>query len=90
MEREQDGFYLFRVDMDPNLSECIGYGLAGFLGLLHYQFGLDAGGVYTYVIGVCCDLNSWEFHAHNMRRVQDEQNESQHRTLGYTTGGVSP
>ena len=49
LEREQDGVCLFRVDVDPNLSECVGHGLAGFLGL-HCRHGPHAGGGHTYII----------------------------------------
>ena len=45
---------------------------------------------YTPVIGVRCDLNSEEFHSHNVCRLQDEQQDgSQYRFLWYHTDGVS-
>lgn len=77
LEREQDGVGILWIDVDPYFLECLEYGLAGLLCLLHDQFGLHAGSVHTYGVGIGSDLNSGEFYANNVRRVQDENQGSQ-------------
>ena len=37
---------------DPNLLECVGYGLTGLLRLLHCQFGLHAEGVHASALSM--------------------------------------